>query len=136
MSGIKFQVSSVELASPECECQKVDGETKDAQGCGVEEQPVWFCAEGDVAELVDLIKGKRKGEESGRKQIEGDVDSRHGKHKNIGEQHKDVMKRHDTFPAEAREKCDTLIFLVLRKGLEIEHDEKGKRQKREWQCER
>ena len=127
-----FQVSSVELTSPEGECQKVDGEPEDSEGGGVEKQPVGLGAEGNVAELIDLKKRKRESEKGGRENVEREIDGGHGKHKNISEQHKDVMERHDPFPTEAREESDTLIFLVLCEGLEIKHDEKSKRQ----ECER
>lgn len=46
------------------------------------------------------------------------------------------MERYNPFPAEAREKSDPLIFLVLREGLKIKHDEKSKHQKRERKRER
>ena len=122
------------LASPKGECQKVNGESEDAEGGGVEQHPIGFDAEGDVAELVNLKKGKREGEKGRREDIERKVDSGHGKQKNISEQDEDMMQRHDAFPTEAREKGDTLIFLILRKGLEIKHDEISKREKRKRNC--
>ena len=47
-----------------------------------------------------------------------------------------MMERHDPFPTEACEEGNTLIFLILREGLEIEHDKKSKRQERERKRER
>lgn len=46
------------------------------------------------------------------------------------------MQRRDAFPAEAREEGNAVIFLVLRKGLEVSHDEIGKSEERQWNCER
>ncbi len=132
MSGIKFYVSRVGLARPESEGQEIDRESEDRQRRGVEQQPVGLGAEGDVAELIDLKKRKRESEKGGCEDVEREVNGGHSKHKNVSEQHKDVMERHDPFPTEAREERDALIFLVLREGLEIKHDEKCKRQK----CER
>ena len=129
-------MSSVKLARPEGERQKVDGETKDSEGGDVEEQPVGLDAKGDVAQLIDLKKRKREGEKGRSEDVEREVNGGHGKHKNVSEQHKDVMERHDPFPTEAREESDALIFLVLCKGLKIKHDEKRKRQKRERKRER
>lgn len=36
------------------------------------------------------------------------------------------MQRHGAFPAEAGEKRDAVVFLILREGLEVSHDEIGK----------
>lgn len=47
-----------------------------------------------------------------------------------------MMQRRDAFPAEAREEGDAVIFLVLRKGLEVSHDEIGKSEKRQRRGER
>lgn len=35
-----------------------------------------------------------------------------------------MMEWYDALPAEAREECDALIFLVLREGLKVLDDEK------------
>ena len=129
-------MSSVKLARPESEGQEIDRQPEDRERRGVEEQPVGFGAEGDVAELIDLKKRKWESEKGGREGRQRKADSGHGKHKNISEQHKDVMERHDPFPTEAREERDALIFLVLREGLEIKHNEKSKRQECERQRER
>lgn len=42
-----------------------------------------------------------------------------------------MMQRHDAFPTEAREKCDTVVFLVLHEGLEVSHKEVRKGEKRQ-----
>jgi len=98
----------------------------------VEENPVWFCAEGDVAELVNLKEGEGECEEGGGNKIEGEVDSRHGEEKDVGKEDEDMMKRHDPFPTEAGEECDAPIFLVLRKGLKILDDEICESEKCQW----
>lgn len=46
------------------------------------------------------------------------------------------MQRRDAFPAEAGEEGDAVIFLVLRKGLEVSHDEIGKNEERQGNGER
>ncbi len=46
------------------------------------------------------------------------------------------MQRRDAFPAEAGEEGDAVIFLVLRKGLEVSHDEIGKSEERQGNGER
>lgn len=60
-----FQVSSVELASPEGEGEEVGGESKDAEGGGLKQGPVGFGTVGNVAELKNLKKGEGQGEEAG-----------------------------------------------------------------------
>ena len=95
----------------------------------MQEKPVRFCTKGNVAELEDLIEGKRKCEESRREEVEGQVESRHGKEKDVRKQDKDMMEWYNTLPAKPCEKCDTLILLVLCEGLEVEHNEIGKGEK-------
>lgn len=55
--------TSYELAEPEGEGQKVGGESEDGERGGVEECPVGFDAETDVAQEVNLKEGKREREE-------------------------------------------------------------------------
>ncbi len=91
----------------------------------MEESPVGFDAEGDVAELEDLIEGEGQCEEGGREEVEGEVEGGHGEEKDIREEDKDVMKRYDAFPAETRQESGAFVFLVLREGPKVLHDEIG-----------
>lgn len=42
-----------------------------------------------------------------------------------------MMQKHNALPTEAREKGDAVVFLILRKGLKISHDEIGKSEERQ-----
>ena len=46
-----------------------------------------------------------------------------------------MMQRRDAFPAEAGEERDAMVFLILREGLKISHDEISEGEKRQWDAE-
>ena len=57
------------LSNPKCQSQKVYGESEDGQSGDTQENPVGFDAQGNVTELEDLIKCKRKREKGRREQV-------------------------------------------------------------------
>lgn len=118
-------MSSVESASPEGEGEEVEGESEDGEGGGLEDEPVGFESEGDVAELKNLIEGEGQCEECGGDEAERDVDGGHGEEEDVRKEDEDVMKRHDTFPAEAGEEGEMFVFFVLLEGLEVLDNEIG-----------
>lgn len=59
--SFRFRVNL--LAKPEGKSQKVSGESEDGERGRVEESPVGFCAETDVAQKENLKKRKGQGEE-------------------------------------------------------------------------
>ena len=50
----------------------------------MEESPVGFGAEGNIAKLINLKEGERKREKGGREELKGKIDCGHGEKKNIG----------------------------------------------------
>lgn len=59
----EIQDTSYKSAEPEGESQKVGGESEDGERGGVEESPVGFGAEADVAQEENLKEGKGEREE-------------------------------------------------------------------------
>jgi hypothetical protein len=112
-------------ASPESEGEEVEGESEDGEGGGLEDEPVGFESEGDVAELENLIEGEGQCEKSRGDEVERDVDGGHGEEEDVRKKDEDVMKRHDTFPTEAGEESEAFVFLVLLEGLEVLDNEIG-----------
>ena len=95
--------------------------------------PVGRQAEGNVAELKDLVECKRQSKEGGSQQGQGKSKGGHDEEKEISKDDEDVMKRHDALPAEAGEEGDSSVFSILRKGREVGNDEirKSKKSQRE-----
>jgi hypothetical protein len=118
-------------AKPKGQRQKVCGQPKDGEGGGREQFPVGRIAEGDGAELENLKNGEGQGEEGGPDQIEGKTEQRHeGKH-DIGEGDKAVVKRDRALPAKTAEQGAAPVFLIIRKGWEVEDKKKCERQRGE-----
>ena len=113
------------LAYPEGESQEVGCESKDGEGGGVEDCPVRRQAEGDIAELDDLIDGEGQCEKGRPDECKSEAEGGHGKEKDISKDDEDVVKWNDAFPSEAGEESDAPEFLVLCKGLKIHHEEVG-----------
>ena len=91
----------------------------------MEDRPVGRQADGDVAELDDLIDGKGQREEGRPDERESETEGGHGEKEDVGKDEEDVMERDDTFPSEAGKESDTAKFLILREGLEVHHEEIG-----------
>ena len=51
------------LSYPKSECKEIGCQSKNSEGGRVEDRPVGRQAEGDVAELENLVEGKGKREE-------------------------------------------------------------------------
>ena len=108
---------------PESECQEVDSETEYRKRGSIQQKPVRWHSERDIAKLINLEERKRQREKCRPDESQRKSEGGHGEDENISEQNKNMMQWNDAFPAEAREECDAFVFFVLREGLKIKYDE-------------
>ena len=118
------------LSKPKSQNKEINSETKDGQGGGGEENPVWFASVGDLTKEKDLQNGKGKSKKCATK----DRKTKQGGNckYNIGKEDQSMMQRHGAFPGEIAEQGGALIFFVGSERGEVDDKKICERERGQW----